>query len=127
MSFPKFERVKSQKPSLAPELDRLMSYIDGQIASGQSFIIPKLAGAALKFTDGEAFVLLETLATAGVIERAYNVYCRPNDRLLATVSTPQELDDLPYCDSCDKDHSIDELKLELAFRIPQRRNVRSVA
>jgi hypothetical protein len=127
MSYPRFEHVKREKPALAPELDKLRAYIDRQTASGETFIVPKLAGAYLRLTDGEAFVLLETLADAGVIERAYNVYCRPNERLLATVSTIDALDRIPYCDFCDTDHPENELKLELAFRLPQKRNQRRAA
>jgi hypothetical protein len=115
MSSPKFERVKQSKPQIAGLLDRLGAYIQHQIASGQSFIVPKLAAAALALNDGEAFVLLEILATGGLLRRVYNLYCRDTGVLLATVEDPGKLDEVPHCDECDQDHPAPDLKVEVAF------------
>ena len=65
--------------------------IQQQLNINQQFIIPKLAGAALKLNDGEAYVLLEILARAGVLDRAFNVYCKQSGMLLATVPTEDKL------------------------------------
>jgi hypothetical protein len=90
-------------------------YIQNQIQSGQTFVLPKLAGAALRLNDGEAFVLLEILATGGLLRRIYNLYCRKTGVLLATVDDPRQLDEIPHCDYCDEDHQLQDLKVELAF------------
>jgi hypothetical protein len=128
MSSPKFERAKRENPELADLLDRLMSYITRQVENGQHFLLPKLAAAALGLNDGEAYVLLEILAKAGVLQRAFNVYCRKNGELLATVHSEQELNDIPHCDVCDRDHEVEELRLEIAFELaPQDHEVRQAA
>ena len=122
MSSPKFERVKSKHPDLSGLLDLLASYVQAQTKQGQTFILPKLAGAALGLTDGEAFVLLELLADEGVLERVYNVYCRATGMLLDTVHDARRLGEVPHCDFCDRFHDSRELKLELAFA-PLDRNL----
>jgi hypothetical protein len=119
MSSPKFERVKEQHPGVSELLDRIGNYIEAQIGSGQEYIIPKLAAAGLGLNDGEAFVLLEMLAEAGILRRVYNVYCRKHNALLATVETLEALDEVSHCDYCDVDHDQSELKVEIAF-IPVR-------
>ncbi len=82
MSSHKFEHVKRSHPRLSSLLDALIGYIRGQLGRGEPFIIPKLAAAALGLKDGEAFVLLELLAEANLLQRVYNVYCRQNGMLL---------------------------------------------
>ena len=124
MSSPKFERVKKNNPRLSDFLDRLVSYINSQIQSGESYIIPKLAAAALRLTDAEAVVLLEVLAKGEILQRIYNVYCRKNETLLTTVENIDDLDRLPHCDDCDEDHSPRDLKVEIAYRV-KNGNVRS--
>lgn len=116
MSSPKFERVKRSNPRLAEFLDRLVGYINAQIRSGETYIIPKLAAAALHLTDSEAVVLLELLAKGDVLQRIYNVYCRKNDTLLATVDSTEALDDIPHCDDCDLDHDPRDLVVQIAYR-----------
>lgn len=115
MSSPKFERVKQSNPRIAELLERLGVYIRGQIQSGQTFVIPKLAAAALHLNDGEAFVLLEILAAGDLLQRVYNLYCRKTGVLLATVDDPKRLDEVPHCDDCDYDHPLFDLKVEVAF------------
>jgi hypothetical protein len=115
MSSPKFERVKRSNPRIAELLDLLGAYIQNQIRSGQTFVVPKLAAAALGLNDGEAFVLLEILAAGGLLQRIYNLYCRKSGILLATVDDPKQLDEIPHCDFCDEDHHLPELKVEVAF------------
>ena len=124
MSSPKFERVKKNNPRLSDFLDRLVSYINLQIQSGESYIIPKLAAAALRLTDAEAVVLLEVLAKGEILQRIYNVYCRRNETLLTTVDNIGYLDRLPHCDDCDEDHWPRDLKVEIAYRV-KNGNVRS--
>ncbi len=127
MSSLKFERAKRDNPGLADLLDRLMTYIDRQKQNGQSFFLPKLAAAELGLNDGEAYVLLEVLARAGVLARAFNVYCKKNGELLATVSSEGDLKEVPHCDECDIDHEPGELRLELAFELPSDNNLRKAA
>lgn len=115
MSSPKFERVKRSNPRIAELLDRLKTYIQEQIQSGQTFVIPKLAAAALGLNDGEAFVLLEILAAGGLLQRIYNLYCKRTGVLLATVDDSKKLDEVPHCDCCDEDHSLSGLRVELGF------------
>lgn len=115
MSSPKFERVKKRNPELAELLERLGVYIRAQIRNGQTFIIPKLAAAALHLTDGEAFVLLEVLTKGDVLRRVFNVYCRNEHILLATVDSIEALDQIPHCDFCDADHDVSNLRVEIAF------------
>lgn len=115
MSSPKFERVKRNNPRIAALLDRLGEYIQNQVRSGQEYIVPKLAGAGLGLNDGEAFVLLEILATGGLLQRVYNLYCAKTGALLATVADPKQLDEIPHCDYCDEDHDLSGLKVEIAF------------
>ena len=117
MLSPKFELVKRENPGLAELLDRLMAYIQFQIEEGQEFILPKLAAAALGLNDGEAYVLLETLAKGAVLQRAFNVYCKKTGMLLATVHSEDELREVPHCDYCDCDHEAQDLRLELAFEV----------
>jgi hypothetical protein len=119
MSSPKFELAKKQNPELAGLLDQLMGYIRHQIKAGQNFILPKLAGAKLRMNDSEAYVLLEILAKAGVLQHAFNVYCKKTGVLLATVEREDKLDKIPYCDECDCDHEPQDLRLELAFELPR--------
>jgi hypothetical protein len=107
--------VKRNNPRIAALLDRLGDYIRDQVQSGRSYIVPKLAGAALGLNDGEAFVLLEILAAGSLLQRAYNLYCGKTGALLATVEDPKQLDELPHCDYCDEDHDLSGLKVEIAF------------
>jgi hypothetical protein len=104
-----------------------MTYIDRQRQNGQSFFLPKLAAADLGLNDGEAYVLLELLARAGVLQRAFNIYCKTSGELLATVSSEKELKEVPHCDECDIDHELGELRLELAFELPPDSGVRKAA
>lgn len=121
MSSPKFERVKQTNPRLSDFLDSLVAYIDSQIQAGQTYIIPKLAAAALHLKDAEAIVLLEILAKGEILQRIYNVYCRNNKMLLATVDHIDALDEIPHCDDCDADHEPRDLVVEIAYR-PQNGN-----
>ena len=116
MSSPKLERAKQRNPGLSALLGRVATYIGDQVRAGQTYIVPKLAAASLRLSDGEAFVLLELLAKADLIERVYNIYCRDTDILLATVDDPEALDSLPHCDECDSDHSPGDLRVQIAFR-----------
>ncbi len=116
MSSHKFERVKRENPELATLLDLLMDYIARQRSTGQDFIVPKLAAAGMKLNDGEAYVLLELLARAGLVKRAFNVYCKNSEMLLATVDQVDMLDVLPYCDYCGSEHDVSDLRIEIAFQ-----------
>lgn len=113
----KLERVKERHPRLAELLNRLGAYIEAQLQSGQEYVIPKLAAAALKLNDGEAFVLLDLLAQERVLRRVYNVYCRKENALLATVDSLEALDTVPHCDFCDVGHDPSDLKVEIAFSL----------
>jgi len=115
MSSPKFEHVKRQHPGVSALLDRLAAYMRTQIRSGQQYIVPKLAAAALQLNDGEAFVLLDLLAQGGVMRRVYNVYCGKENALLATVDSLEALDEVAHCDFCNIDHDPSDLKVEVAF------------
>ncbi len=115
MWFPKFERAKQHNPALAGHLDRLMEYMRHQVENGETFFIPKLAAAALSLNDGEAYVLLELLAREGTLQRAFNVYCKQNGALVATVHDEAELAHVPHCNECDMDHEPYELRLEIAY------------
>jgi hypothetical protein len=126
MSSPKFERVKQLHPGLSALLDRLWDYIRSQHSSGQEYVVPKLAAAALKLNDGEAFVLLDLLAQAGLLRRVYNVYCRKENALLATVNSLEALDKVAHCDFCNCDHDPSDLKVEIAF-IPANGDMRDLA
>ena len=117
MSSPKLERIKQRHPGLSTLLDRLSDYIRAQTTSGQEYIVPKLAAAALQINDGEAFVLLELLAEGGVLRRVYNVYCRKNNALLATVDSLEALDEVAHCNFCGVDHDASDLKVEVAFSL----------
>jgi hypothetical protein len=108
--------VKQNNPRLSDFLDRLVGYINSQIQEGQTYIIPKLAAAALHLTDAEAIVLLEILAKGEILQRIYNVYCRKYDTLLATVDNIDALDEIPHCDDCDRDHDPRELVVQIAYR-----------
>ncbi len=121
MSSPKFERVKGTNPRLSDFLDSLVAYIDSQIRAGQTYIIPKLAAAALHLKDAEAIVLLEILAKGEILQRIFNVYCRDSKMLLATVDNIDALDEIPRCDNCDADHEPRDLVVEIAYR-PQNGN-----
>jgi hypothetical protein len=116
MPFPKLELVKSQHRELAPLLDKMAEYVRRQTASGESFVVPKLAAAVLGINEGEAYVLLKLLAEGGLLKQQYNVYCRPQGMLLQSVDSKEELDNIQYCDFCDKQHEPSELTLEIAFR-----------
>jgi len=116
MPSPKFERVKAKYGGLSDLLDRMTAYVRHQVRSGQEFIIPKLAAAALKINEGEAFVLLKLMVVGGVLNQQYNIYCRKNDVLLESVDSLDDLDNIKYCDFCDAQHKSDELYLEIAFR-----------
>ena len=120
MSSPKFERVKQQHPGISALLDRLGEYIRAQIRDGQEYLIPKLAAAALRLNEGEAFVLLDLLARAGVLRQVYNVYCRKNNALLTTVDNLEALDEVAHCDFCDFNHDPSDLK---GARLPSRRRI----
>ncbi len=123
----KFERVKRDHPGLAFRLDALQSYIQHQLAAGETFIIPKLAGAAMQLSNAEAFVVLEILTRAGIMREVYNVYCRPQNILLATVEDVKRLDDIPHCDFCDEDHDSSSLYVEIAFRVEDQSHLREAA
>jgi hypothetical protein len=119
MSSPKFEHIKQRHPGLSTLLDRLGIYIRAQSDNGQEYVVPKLAASALHITDGEAFVLLELLAEGGVLQRVYNIYCRKENALLATVDSLQKLDEFSHCDFCDCDHDPADLKVEIAFTVAE--------
>ena len=119
MSLRKLERVKAQNRALSDLLDRTAEYVRRQISSGEQFVIPKLAAAALSINEGEAFVLLKILADGDLLQRVYNVYCRRTGIYLTTVESLDQLDNIekiPYCDDCDKQHEPQELTVEIAFR-----------
>jgi hypothetical protein len=97
MSSPSFEHVRRNNPGLSDLLDLLMGYINRQKENGQLFFLPKLAAASIGRNDGEAYVLLELLANAGVLQRAFNVYCKTNGELIRTVNTESELRSLAIC------------------------------
>ncbi len=122
MSYPKFERAKLANPELTQLLESLMTYISNQASIGQTFIVPKLAAAVLKLNDGEAYVLLEILANAEILDRVFNVYCKRTGMLLATVHSVEQLSQVPDCDYCDVRHESRELRLELAFELNQGSN-----
>ncbi len=117
MSYPKLERAKQKYPRLSDLLDKLMAYIEAQRRNGQTFFLPKLAAAYLRLNDGEAYVLLEVLVSAGILKRAFNVYCRESGELLATVESEADLKHIPHCNECDLDHAPSDLRLELAFEM----------
>jgi hypothetical protein len=94
----------------------MFSYIGRQTAAGQRFLLPKLAGAALRLNDGEAYVLLELLANSGLLDRVFNIYCRKTGTLLTTVENEEDLYKVPYCHDCDYQHDSHDLRLEIAFR-----------
>ncbi len=116
MSSPKFERVKQSNPRLSTFLDGLVGYINSQIRSGQPYIIPKLAAAAMRLKDAEIIVLLEILTKGEILQRIYNVYCPKNKTFLATVDNIDALDKIPHCDDCDADHDPRDLVVEIAYR-----------
>jgi hypothetical protein len=126
MSSPKFERVKQLHPGLSALLERLWDYIRSQHAIGQKYVVPKLAAAALNLNDGEAFVLLDILAQAGLLRRVYNVYCRKENALLVTVNSLEALDEVAHCDFCNCDHDPSDWKVEIAF-IPANGDMRDLA
>lgn len=126
MSSPKFERIKQQYPGLSALLDRVREYIESHIRDGQHYVIPKLVAAALGLNEGEAFVLLDLLANAGVLRRVYNVYCRKENALLTTVDNLDALDEVAHCDFCDMDHDPADLKVEIAFA-PASSDLKDVA
>ncbi|HEY2363143.1 MAG TPA: hypothetical protein VGK36_18625 [Candidatus Angelobacter sp.] len=126
MLSPKFEHVKQRYPGLSPLLDRVGQYIQSHVRDGQEYVIPKLAAAALHLNDGEAFVLLDLLAKEGVLRRVYNVYCRKNNALLATVDNLEALDEVSHCDFCDVDHDPSDLRAEVAF-VPAGSDLKDLA
>lgn len=117
MSSPKFEDVKQRNPGLSVLLARMAEYIRAQTSAGQKFIIPKLAAAVLRLNDGEAFVLLQMLAEAGLLSCVYNVYCRKTDVLIATVTSIPALDEIHHCDECDAGHNPSEFRVQVAFTV----------
>jgi len=119
----KFELAKQENPELAEVLDRLMAYVELQSENGEKFFVPKLAAAALRLNDGEAYVLLEKLAKAGVLRRAFNVYCKRTGALLATVQTEHELNEIPHCDECDAHHDTSDLRVEIAFELSEQNDL----
>ena len=119
MPSPKLERVKARNRALSDLLDRVAAYVRRQISSGEEFVIPKLAAAALNINEGEAFVLLKILAEGGILRQVYNVYCRPKGLYLTTVQSLDQLDKvekIPYCNDCDCQHEPCDLTVEIAFR-----------
>jgi hypothetical protein len=117
MSSQKLEKIKQRHPGLSTLLDQIGEYIRVQIAAGQDYVVPKLAAAALQLNDGEAFVLLELLVEGNLLRRVYNVYCRKNDALLATVDNLDALDEVAHCDFCNIAHDPSDLRVEVAFSI----------
>src|SRR4051812_14355639 len=120
MPSPKLERVKSQHREVSDLLQGVFEYVRHQIAEHQEFVIPKLAAAALGINEGEAFVLLEMLASGGLLKRQYNVYCRDKDILLQSVDSLEGLDNINHCDFCDVSHRPSDLYVEIAFRPIER-------
>lgn len=116
MQSPKLEHVKARHVGVASLLDRLAEYVERQSAAKQSFVVPKLVGAALGISDGESYVLMEMMAESELLKRQYNVYCRKEGVLLTSVDSIEALNDIPSCDFCDSCHAPDELVVEVAFR-----------
>lgn len=116
MPSPKLERVKARHREVADLLDRLAEYIARQTSSGEEFIVPKLAAAALQINEGEAFVLLKMMADEHLLKQVYNIYCKEQGTYITSVDTLNELDHVPYCDDCDAQHEPHELTVEIAFR-----------
>lgn len=123
----RLEHAKRKNPELADLLELMGAYVLRQDALGEPYIIPRLAGAALDLTDGESFVLLEALASAGAIERAFNVYCKVTNRYLTTARTIEELDGPNFldrfCDECGREHGTRDLRVELAFTVIKSRTL----
>jgi hypothetical protein len=116
MPSPKLERVKAKHRQVADLLDRMAEYIARQTSSGEEFIIPKLAAAALQINEGEAFVLLRMMADEHLVKQIYNIYCKELRTYLGSVNSLSALDEVPYCDDCDAQHPAHELTVEIAFR-----------
>ena len=112
----KFERVKAQHRNLAELLDRMVAYVRQRTDAGATYVTPRLAAAALKISEGEAFVLLRILAEGGVLKQQYNVYCRKEDIFLQHVDSLDDLDKVKGCDFCDRSHDPREFYVEIAFR-----------
>lgn len=119
MPFPKLERVKAKHREASELLERMAAYIRHQVESGQEFVTPKLAAAAIGVNKGEAFVLLKMLEEAGLLRQQFNVYCRNQGILLKSVDTLDDLDKIQRCDFCDKQHHSNEFEVEIAFRPSQ--------
>ena len=116
MSSPKFEGVKNSNPRLSDFLDGLVGYIQLQIQGGQTYIVPKLAAAALRLKEAEVVVLLEILTNGDILQRIYNVYCRNRGTLLTTVENIDALDEIPRCDDCDQHHGPTDLVVQIAYK-----------
>lgn len=120
MLYPKLERVKSKQPRLGDLYERMWDYALDRYRKGYDVVVPKLAAPILGISNGEAFVLLEQLAAAGLFQTIYRVYCRPEDKLLATVDSLDALDkvQLDHCDFCNKHHDDpSEVTVRTEFKI----------
>lgn len=61
-----------------------------------------------------------------MLRRVYNVYCRKENALLATVDGLDDLDKVAHCDYCNVDHAPSDLKVEVAFS-PANSDLRDLA
>jgi len=120
MPFPKLERVKARHREAAGLLDSMANYVCRQMAAHEEFVIPKLAAADLGLSEGEAFVLLKMMADEDVVKQQFNVYCRTHGILLQSVDKLDGLDDIKWCDFCDRQHGPNELFVEIAFRLSEK-------
>lgn len=119
MPYPRLELAKSKQPRLADLYDRMWAYALDRSRKGYEFVVPKLAAPVLGISNGEAFVLLEQLAEAGLFKTTYRVYCRAEGNLLATADSLEALDhvQLDHCDFCNTDHGLEELIVQTEFKI----------
>jgi hypothetical protein len=96
----------------------LAGYIENQIESGKTDIVPALAAASLRCTEAEVLGLLMLFEKERMVVPAYKIYCKRNRTLLKTVCNKENIPTDIYCKFCDEEHADpDELEVELVFQV----------
>ena len=103
----------SNGSSIPGLLNRVKVHIN---ANGSQYITPRDVGLGVGINDGEAFVLLNLLAKAKILKRAYNVYCISTDTIMDSVEYTETLDEISrFCPTCNSEHEPSQLRVEIAF------------
>lgn len=102
---------------LENQLARVISYLEEREQSGAREVIPVLVAQRLALPTPAVLGLLMLLEDRGALQHHYRIYCKRDDCPLLDVNKKSDIPTHLYCKFCDRDHSADDLEVEVFFTI----------